>query len=129
MNDLIVNIMALMLIAAVIWWFWYSTPPAKSVSKNQLVEIVVEDGVYSPARIEVIAGEAFSLRFIRKDATPCAEKVIFERLDKTLELPLNQPVEIELKLIEAGEYAFACDMKMYRGTVLVKPAKKSAETS
>ncbi|MDH5393110.1 MAG: cupredoxin domain-containing protein [Gammaproteobacteria bacterium] len=118
--DIFVNIAAVILILAIIWWFWLSTAKAQTISEKQVVEILLEDGVYNPARIEVAAGQTFSLRFIRKDASPCAEKVLFNQLDKSLELPLNQPREIELNISKAGEYSFCCEMNMYRGTLLVR---------
>lgn len=120
MIDLIINVLGLILITAIIWWFWMSSVKAKTIDSSQLIEILVEDGVYSPARIEVSANKKFTLRFIRKDASPCAEKVLFEGIDKNLVLPLGQPVEIELSLPTSGEFAFTCEMQMYRGSLLVK---------
>lgn len=120
MIDLMINVLGLMLIAAIIWWFWMSSVKAKTIDNSQLIEILVEDGVYTPARIEVSANKKFTLRFIRKDASPCAEKVLFEGMDKNLVLPLGQPVEIELNLPTSGEFAFTCEMQMYRGSLLVK---------
>jgi len=120
MIDLLINALGLVLVVAIIWWFWLSQPEAKRV-ENQLVEILVEDGVYTPPRIKISANQNVTLRFLRKDASPCAEKVIFERLDKSLELSLGQPTELTLSIPEAGEYAFTCDMQMYRGTLVVMP--------
>jgi len=117
---LAVNLLAVVLIVAIIWWFWLSTATARSMGSNRLIEIQVENGVYSPARIEVPLKQPFTLRFIRKDASPCAEKVFFEGLDKSLLLPLEEPAEIELSLSTAGEYAFSCEMKMYQGSLLAK---------
>lgn len=120
MIDLLINVSGLILIVAIIWWFWLSSVKAKTIDNSQLIEILVQDGVYSPARIEVSANKKFTLRFIRKDASPCAEKVLFEGIDKNLVLPLGQPVEIELSLPTSGEFAFTCEMQMYRGSLLVK---------
>lgn len=115
-----VNLLGIIIIISIIWWFWLSTAQAKVIDKNQLIEILLEDGVYTPARIEVAANKKFTLRFLRKDPSPCAEKVVFDKLDKSLVLPVNQPVELELNIEEAGEYSFTCDMQMYRGSLLVK---------
>ena len=120
MMTLTVNLIGILIIAAIVWWFWLSSVKAKSIDNSQLIEILVKDGVYSPARIEVRANQNFTLRFIRKDASPCAEKVLFDKLDKILELPLDHSIEITLNIAEAGEYAFTCDMQMYRGSLLVK---------
>lgn len=119
MIDILINVSGLMLIAAIVWWFWLSDPEAKRIN-DQLIEILVEDGVYAPARIEIPANQSVTLRFLRKDASPCAEKVIFEQLDKSLELALSQPTELTLSIAEAGEYAFTCEMQMYRGSLIVR---------
>jgi len=123
-TDAIVNAGGIILIVAIIWWFWLSSVKASQISASQLsgnqpIEIIVEDGVYSPARIEVPSNQELTLRFIRKDASPCAEKVIFTQLDKSLELALNKPTDIKLMIKEAGEYDFSCEMQMYRGRLLV----------
>lgn len=117
--DLWVNLAGLVIIAAIIWWFWLSKPKAKRVQSG-VVDIVVENGVYTPARIEVQAGEGLTLRFLRKDASPCAEKVIFAGLGITTELPLNEPVDVRLDAVPAGEYEFTCQMQMYRGSLVVR---------
>lgn len=117
--DLLINMIGLILIAMIIGWFWMSSPKAKVVNA-QLIDILVEDGVYSPAIIEVPANQQITLRFIRKDASPCAEKVIFDKLDKSLELTLGQPTDLSLNIADAGEYDFTCEMQMYRGRLIVK---------
>lgn len=121
MSDLLVNLSGILLITAIVWWFWMSTAEAKKAGQ-QVIDILVQDGVYSPARIEVPLNQPFTLRFTRQDASPCAEKVIFAELEKTIELALKQPTEIEMTLPQPGEYVFTCDMQMYRGSLLVKSA-------
>ena len=120
MMTLGVNLLGIIIIVLIIWWFWFSTTKAKVIDESRLIEILVEDGVYTPARIEVAANQKFTLRFLRKDPGPCAEKVVFDQLDKSLVLPVNETVELELNLEEAGEYSFTCDMQMYRGSLIVK---------
>jgi plastocyanin domain-containing protein len=117
--SLVINLSALALIGLIIWWFWMSKPGAQKAG-NSAIDIIVDNGVYSPARIEVESGKPVHLRFIRKDASPCAEKVIFEKLDIARDLPLNQTTEIKLNVSQPGEYPFTCQMKMYRGSLLVK---------
>lgn len=116
----LVNIAGVLLIGLIIYWFWLTTPRKVSATQAKPVEILVKDGVYSPARIQAKQGEKIRLRFIRKDPSPCAAKVIFNALGKTLELPTNQSAEIELQLDEAGEIDFTCDMQMYRGKLIVE---------
>lgn len=93
---LIVNIIGLSLIALIIWWFWIYKPPSLKVLSNT-VEIIVENGVYEPSNIEIKLGQAMKLSFLRKDPSPCAEKVIFEELGVSLDLPVNKATEISIK--------------------------------
>jgi plastocyanin domain-containing protein len=58
-----------------------------------VIDVMVEGGVYAPARIEVSAGQPVTLRFLRKDPSPCAEKVLFDDLGIAADLPIDQPNE------------------------------------
>lgn len=115
---LIVNIIGLCLIALIIWWFWIYKPPSLKVSSNT-VEITVENGVYDPSNIEIKLGQAVKLSFLRKDPSPCAEKVVFEKLGLSLDLPVNKTAEIRIKPEKSGDYVFNCQMKMYVGHLKV----------
>jgi plastocyanin domain-containing protein len=119
MTVMIVNIAGLVLVGLIVWWFWLSKPRAQRAASD-VVEIVVEGGVYTPARIEVAAGRAVKLRFLRKDPSPCAEKVLFDDFGIAADLPIGQPVEISITPEKAGEFAFTCQMQMYRGTLVVR---------
>ena len=115
----LVNLLALLLIGFIVWWFWLvRSREVKAVT--DVIDVIVEGGVYSPALIEVLQGDTVKLNFIRRDASPCAEKVIFAGLGISEELPLNQSKKLEIQMQEAGEYEFTCQMGMYRGTLIVK---------
>src|SRR5690242_10624274 len=102
MNEILVALGGLLVIAAIVWWFWLSTPKATLAAINQAIEIRVEGGVYQPAAIEIPVGKPVTLRFMRIDATPCAEKVVFGDLNISADLPLNKPHEISLPALQAG---------------------------
>ena len=118
MQALVVNVAGLALICLIVWWFWLSQPKARKVA-DDVVDILVADGVYSPSRIEVPAGRKIRLRFLRKDASPCAEKVLFDELGISADLALGQVTEVDVDATEAGEYEFTCQMHMYRGRLVV----------
>ena len=118
--SLLVNIAGVFLIGLIIYWFWVATPRMVTASQARPIEILVKDGVYSPAHIRVKQGDKIRLRFIREDPSPCAAKVIFNSLGKTLELPVNESADIELQLKDAGEIDFTCEMQMYRGKLIVE---------
>lgn len=120
MTPIIVNLLGVSLIGLIIYWFWLSTPRKITASQSVPIEIRVKDGVYTPSYIETKKGDTIRLRFVREDPSPCAEKVIFNSLNKSLELPLNGSADIELHPEEAGEIDFTCEMQMYRGKLSVK---------
>ena len=114
-----VNLLGLLLIALIIWWFWFSRSKPRQLQQEGPIEILVQDGVYTPSRIQVAAGKPVTLVFMRKDVTPCAETVLFEGLNISKHLPLDTPVEVKITPEKAGEYAFSCQMKMYQGSLVV----------
>ncbi|MDA8364813.1 MAG: cupredoxin domain-containing protein [Gammaproteobacteria bacterium] len=121
MKELAADVGGLVVIGLIVWWFWLSKPKTLHAGEGTPIDIVVADGVYTPARIEVPAGRPVTLRFLRKDPSPCAEKVVFEAFDNmTRDLPLDRPLDVTIVPDRPGEYAFTCQMKMYRGTLVVK---------
>lgn len=114
----LINLGGLLLIVSIVWWFWLSRPQVWRVSGAGPIEIIVDNGVYTPARIDVPAGKPVTLRFLRKDPSPCAEKALFDSLGVSADLPMGKPVEVVITPPQLGEYEFTCQMRMYRGTVV-----------
>ena len=115
---MLINIVGLSLIGFIIWWFWLSSP-ASFRAENQVIDILVENGTYSPANIQARKDTPLTLRFVRKDPSPCAEKVQFSDLDISADLPVNTPVELSVPTDRRGEYEFTCQMRMYRGKLTI----------
>ena len=120
--DILINICGALAILFVIWWFWvYREAAQAGVDSNSgPVDIIVDSGVYQPAQIRAEAGKEITLRFLRKDKSPCAEKVIFSDLDISADLPVGKPHEITITPKEKGTYEFTCQMAMYRGALIVE---------
>ncbi len=120
----IINIIGLLLIAGIIWWFWLYKPSNDTENYTSAdsgaITVLVENGVYQPALIKIPVNQASTLRFIRKDKTPCAETVVFDGLDISAELPVDKPVDIVLTPQNSGTFGFTCQMKMYKGQLLVE---------
>ncbi len=116
---LLVNLIGVALIALIIWWFWLYRPGEVEASANSLT-ILVENGVYQPSHITLPANTPAALYFQRQDPSPCAETVQFPMLDISETLPLNKTKAVQLPALAPGEYAFHCQMQMYRGTLKVK---------
>ena len=104
----------------IVWWFWLAKPKAKTAAQDDTIEIIVENGVYSPSIIQAVKGQPLTLRFLRRDPSPCAEKVIFSNLNINADLPINKTKDIRLTIDTADSYEFTCQMGMYRGKLLVQ---------
>ena len=117
--DVLINLLAVALIGFIVWWFWLVKPHAVQLAQAS-IDVVVDGGVYSPATIEVLKGQAVILNFIRRDASPCAEKVVFAELGISADLPLTESKQIRLQVDKVGEFEFTCQMGMYRGKLIVK---------
>lgn len=120
MSEIFVTIAGLILIALIIWWFWLSTPKAVRAKENAPMEIQVKDGAYQPSAIEVRAGRPVNVSFLRQDASPCAEKVVFADLGINADLPLGRSQSISIPALRPGTYEFTCQMGMYRGRLIAR---------
>jgi plastocyanin domain-containing protein len=120
MSNILINLGGLVLAGMIVWWFWLYRPAARRAAGPQPIQIIVADGVYTPARIEVPAGEPVTLRFLRRDPSPCAEKALFDGLGISAELPIGQPLDVVVTPPQPGEYEFTCQMRMYRGVLVAK---------
>jgi plastocyanin domain-containing protein len=109
-----------MVIGLIIWWFWLYKPPKTVGLSFEGITVVIQNGVYQPSRINVIAGKKTTLQFLRKDGSPCAATVLFPELEISEELPLEINKSIALPPMLPGEYPFHCPMKMYSGTLIVE---------
>lgn len=115
---LIINIFGILLIVGIVWWFWLYKPAEVSSDAGELL-VTVESGVYQPARLSIPAGQPVSIKFLRKEASPCAGTVVFSDLDISEELPLNKQKVVHLPALSPGNYSFTCQMQMYRGELIV----------
>ncbi len=117
MITFMVNLAGLLLMAAIVWWFWlYHRAPAVFAGEGG-IQITVENGVYAPDRIRIPVNQPTTLRFLRKDPSSCAAMVVFDGLDLSTELPVGEVKEVVVAPTKAGEYRFGCQMQMYRGTL------------
>ncbi|WP_444882840.1 cupredoxin domain-containing protein [Microbulbifer sp. PSTR4-B] len=118
----LVNTIGVLLIIAIIWWFWLGPRrgAAKTVAVSEQLQIVVKDGVYEPDHIRLPSGHAATLHFLREDPSPCSEWVIFPDLEISAELALNKETAVEIPAAKPGKYPFSCQMQMYRGTLTLE---------
>lgn len=117
---MIINLLGLVLIGLIIWWFWLYKPAKAVDSSKENITIIVNNGIYEPSRIKTASGKKTSLIFLRKDGSPCASTVLFPDFEISEELPLDSNKMVDLPSMPPGEYLFHCPMKMYSGTLVVE---------
>jgi plastocyanin domain-containing protein len=110
------NMVGLTLIALIVWWFWLYRPQVAQATSGA-VAITVDYGVYSPGRVSVKSNEPVVLRFLRKDPSPCAAMDL-RRPRYQRGAAGRKTKEISLMVAKPGTYA--CQMKMYRGELVVE---------
>ena len=114
-----VNLIGILLIAFIVWWFWVYRAKSEASVEGDKIDIIVDAGVYEPSIIHAPLGKPITLRFHRKDQSPCAEKVLFDGLDLSADLPVDKPYELSFTPDKKGEFEFTCQMAMYRGKLVV----------
>jgi hypothetical protein len=97
--------------------FYLEPPKPARGPQKEPIEIRVGAAGFAPARVEVSAEAPLRLRFLRTSNETCGKQVVFPSLGLTRDLPLNQPVDIEV-VPPRGELAFTCGMRMFRGAVV-----------
>lgn len=78
---------------------------------------------YEPRTLEVLQGVPLRLYFKRDEDAPCSERVIFSEIGIDRRLPAFKETTIEFIPRKAGTFLFTCHMGMYRGRLIVRPAK------
>jgi plastocyanin domain-containing protein len=84
------------------------------------VAITVNDRGYQPAEATAAAGEPVRLVFTRTTDEGCGQQLVFPDLDIRRDLPLNEPVAVDITMPESGRVAFTCGMAMYQGAVVAR---------
>jgi uncharacterized cupredoxin-like copper-binding protein len=93
---------------------------AQPSAEEQVVAVTVGDNGFAPNQIQLTKGRTAKLRFTRTTDQTCATEVAFKELGVKKELPLNQPVDVEIPTSEARTIGFTCGMGMYASTVTIK---------
>ena len=84
------------------------------------IAITADTSGYKPDRIVGKPGEKLVLVFTRTAESTCISQLVTPD-KKTVDLPMNQPVEVAVTVPQTGEVGFACGMDMFHGTVVADP--------
>lgn len=118
-----VIIIALLLIAFIVWWFFgkHTESAGKStiVNDGQTATIVVNGG-YSPSTVTLKKGIPAQVNFDMHDSTACLSHVVFEQLGVNKDLTKQKITTINIPTDKAQTFNFACGMDMFHGKVIVK---------
>lgn len=123
LDRIIVDLIGFGLIGAIVWFFWLVKSKgvkASVTTAGYQEQMVLVKGGYTPDHIVVERGTPVRLNFVRQESDPCSEMVLLSAFNKSAHLPEGQVVPIEFLPTEPGEFEFACQMGMFRGTVIVE---------
>lgn len=85
-------------------------------------EIRIQVGAhgYEPAEAQAPANSSVRLVFTRTSDEGCGQQLVFPSLGVRKDLPLNQPVSVDVTMPASGSVAFTCGMDMYRGSIVAR---------
>lgn len=80
---------------------------------------ITVDGGYAPQTIHLQQKQPATLTFTRRSDQGCLGQVHSQALDFAKDLPLNQPVTVNVPTDKTGEFDFSCGMDMFHGKVVI----------
>lgn len=82
--------------------------------------VTVNASGYQPAEITAPAGQPVRLVFTRTTDEGCGQQLVFPALDIRRDLPLEEPVAVDLTMPASGALRFTCGMDMYEGSLVAR---------
>ena len=92
-----------------------SVPPSDGRPE---LEVKVDAVGYHPDTLHAKAGKPVRLVVTRTTDDGCGQQLVVPSLHLKYDLPLNQPVAIDLTMPSSGSLAFACGMDMMKGSIV-----------
>ena len=93
--------------------------PTKAEPSARTIELKITAKGFESDQVHVKKGEALKLLVTRTTDQTCAKQLVLKDAGVRKDLPLNQPVMIELTPQKAGEIRYACGMDMISGVLVV----------
>ena len=94
-------------------------PHHKGGHKDQHVTVTVDGKGYHPAMVNLKAGQEVHMTFVSKGGG-CANQIRIPSLKKSINLKPCQKKEVVFTPKKGQTIAFACSMKMFKGSVTAK---------
>jgi plastocyanin domain-containing protein len=93
---------------------------APTTDGRPTIKVSVDAAGYHPSEAKAKAGKPVRLEFTRTTDEGCGQKLVIpsEKIEK--DLPLNQPVPVDVTMPASGKLAFTCGMDMYRGAIIAE---------
>lgn len=96
-----------------------ASPPPPADGRQEL-RVTVDAQGFHPSELHVPANKPIRLLFTRTSDEGCAHQVAVPSLSVRRDLPLNEPVAVDLTTPASGAVNFACGMDMFTGSVVVQ---------
>ena len=84
------------------------------------VKITITDEGFRPASVVLRRGAQARITFIRQIENTCATTIVVQELGVDVNLPLNEPVSVEVTPKSAGQYDYGCGTGPFHGTIMVR---------
>jgi plastocyanin domain-containing protein len=94
-----------------------SQPPSDG---RPVIEIHVDATGYHPEEASATPEQPVRLVFTRTSDEGCGQQLVFPDLQIRRDLPLNEPVPVDITMPASGAVRFACGMDMYRGSIVAR---------
>mgnify|MGYP000991670031 CR=1 FL=1 len=84
------------------------------------IAISVDESGYHPTEAKAPAGKPVRLVFTRTTDAGCGQQLVFPDQKIRKDLPLKQPIAVDITMPASGKVSFACGMDMYKGAIVVE---------
>lgn len=102
-------------VAAVLGCAQKAETPAAQGPAQEVVITVTDEG-FMPARVQVPKDTPVTLVFTRTAEHVCATEAVFAKLGKTVDLPHNQTVRVEIPRLQ-DTLGYSCAMSHFVGVI------------
>ena len=96
------------------------SPKPVIAAPGAVIAVTADERGFTPAAVQTDRGSKLTLRFTRTTDATCADKVVFPEAGIEKDLPLKQPVDVEIPTGRARTLGFQCGMGMFKSTVLIE---------